>query len=828
MRLSALPYQHMHLCPPLESTQSLLSLVGIVLGKIAVSSISSRHESPQSWRLLHAAPAWVRQHSTWYYCLAWLVFAVATGLLVYAEVAFVAIPWWRWFAIMTLSWWLPGFLLIWRWSPTALDWPTAIVMGLGLGWGWQIGLILLLHWLPGPLSYSLFLTTYASGALLLLLLCWHKPLHLHAVDKRTVGWLLLLLLIALLLRLPALGAHEFHQDETHLLRRANEALRGDDEALARHTKGIGEIASVMVAYRALHTVNEQTARFPFALASVGSILALGLLGLRLCNGRVGFAAGLLFALNGFAIGLSRIAQYQGAVLLFSVLTLLAMWEFSRRADLRWLAFALLYAAFGLVMHYEFLLNGLPLLLLFVLGWRRTIQKGPILRTLLWVGGAAIALVAATYLPLLMNPYFATTQSYLATRLDDFHANNLTFFVDMATLYNSTYFAVGLVLLVVGGIALGWRAYRQPIWLLTLWFLPTLILYLAIVQYPGTHFYFMMPSWSLLAAVALVLLDERLQQIDWRILWGWRMVLLLWIAVSTLYLYLLFFRQSPAYLVNYPETRVPFYWAPYGDQIPQKPRFGFPIQEGWKTLGVLAEWGYFGKTYASNERSDALRWYLRGYDRVALTDHPDFIFVAQHVQERDPTFDELYLEESTYQRVGEVQVTGQPRIVIWAHAPLAGGYLVYDAERFAQAFDEAVPALNEWMQTPTQVMNETLDTAITLKAVTRNHVRLAAGQVLHLALWWRVEQRLHTDYKLFVHVANKQGYPLAQWDGMPGQNTQRTTTWPAGKIFEDHVLISLPDDMPVGEYDILVGFYNPVTGKRLGEHAIDMMTIKVHT
>ena len=62
--------------------------------------------------------------------------------------------------------------------------------------------------------------------------------------------------------------------------------------------------------------------------SVGSVLALAWLGKRMFSGATGIWAACCLVANGFALGLSRIAQYQPAVLLFSVLAFLAMWEFS--------------------------------------------------------------------------------------------------------------------------------------------------------------------------------------------------------------------------------------------------------------------------------------------------------------------------------------------------------------------------------------------------------------------------------------------------------------------------------------------------------------------
>ena len=151
------------------------------------------------------------------------------------------------------------------------------------------------------------------------------------------------------------------------------------------------------------------ARLPFALMSVGSILAMAWLGRRLFDGPVGLGAGLLLAINGFALGLSRIAQYQAAVLLLSALAVWALWEFARSGRPRWLALGAAFSLTGLVMHYEFGLLALALLLLLVVGRRRSEQPArwtarSARRSLVGLAGLAVA-----YVPPLLNDYFSTTQ-----------------------------------------------------------------------------------------------------------------------------------------------------------------------------------------------------------------------------------------------------------------------------------------------------------------------------------------------------------------------------------------------------------------------------------
>jgi hypothetical protein len=757
---------------------------------------------------------------------AWVLPLVAALILILAPLPFLLTQalWPRWIAILALAWWLPGVLLVALWRLPDLDLPAAGILALGLGLCWMLLVALLLHWLPGAIALWLLIAGYEVGALFLLLaLRWRRPLGLRPTPASTWGWVAGLLLLASVLRLPGLGYHEFHIDETVVLQRAAKAIGGMDDALAQHTKGPGEVAIALVVYRALDTINETTARLPFGLLSVGSVLAVALLGRRLFSTTAGVWAGVLFACNGFALGLSRITQYQAAILLLSALAVWAAWEFARCGQGRWLVLAATFAAFGLVMHYEFVLLAPALLVLAWAGARRAQDKRRLGAEVLLVGILGTVLLAAVYLPMVFNPSFAETQDYLGVRLGGLGASNLAFFVEMGTFYNSTYFFAGLILLVTAGLVIGWQTARKRTLLLTLWFAPYFLLYIFIMRFPGTHFYEIMESWSLLAALPLAALT-RPRPTRTVLHWGALALVVAWLLVSTGYLYLMFFRQSPEYLINYDQTRVPFYWAPYGKNVPAKPRFGFPIQEGWKALGTLAKWGCLDGTYASNEGARHLPgWYLVAARRSRSGVPPDWIFVARHVQEPNPSYNEEALEG--YQRVGEVRVRDEPRIELWAREPLPVPYVTYDAEGFS-IFDQTVPPLIDWPDPPVQVREATLGEAMMLESAGLEDKAWTRGDTLHLLLAWRLQQPLATDYKLFVHLVDESGRSVAQWDAFPCFDMARTSQWVVGEVVRDHVLLRIPDDLPAGQYSLLAGFYDEASGERLGDGAIHIAPLTI--
>jgi hypothetical protein len=86
--------------------------------------------------------------------------------------------------------------------------------------------------------------------------------------------------------------------------------------------------------------------------------------------------------------------------------------------------------------------------------------------------------------------------------------------------------------------------------------------------------------------------------------------------------------------------------------------------------------------------------------------------------------------------------------------------------------------------------------------------------LSVRLHWLADERLEEDYKFFVHlVPAHQKKPLAQADVMPHEWTYPTTDWQRGQVVSDEIVLSTTG-VPPGDYEVLVGVYDPRTGERL--------------
>ena len=101
-------------------------------------------------------------------------------------------------------------------------------------------------------------------------------------------------------------------------------------------------------------------------------------------------------------------------------------------------------------------------------------------------------------------------------------------------------------------------------------------------------------------------------------------------------------------------------------------------------------------------------------------------------------------------------------------------------------------------------------------------RSQAGDQLTLWLSWSRKEELGQadefpllDYTVFVHLLDAAGTLVAQGDGIPGYlGALPTTLWQPGIPVLDKRVVVLPENLPTGEYSLLVGWYDLQTGERL--------------
>lgn len=97
---------------------------------------------------------------------------------------------------------------------------------------------------------------------------------------------------------------------------------------------------------------------------------------------------------------------------------------------------------------------------------------------------------------------------------------------------------------------------------------------------------------------------------------------------------------------------------------------------------------------------------------------------------------------------------------------------------------------------------------------------SAGQAVTVTLRWSAAGPLDADYTVFVQLVDAAGEIVAQGDSPPLAGAYPTSAWAAGEVFDDPHPLTLPAALPPGAYDLLVGFYHPLEGRRLLTGAAD--------
>ncbi len=95
-----------------------------------------------------------------------------------------------------------------------------------------------------------------------------------------------------------------------------------------------------------------------------------------------------------------------------------------------------------------------------------------------------------------------------------------------------------------------------------------------------------------------------------------------------------------------------------------------------------------------------------------------------------------------------------------------------------------------------------------------------GGIIRLTLRWQAKERIGQDYKVFVHLLDGEGRIVGQRDSEPVGGSRPTSGWRIGEEILDNYGIMLPKELPSGEYQLVVGMYDPTSGERLPIYEMD--------
>jgi len=611
---------------------------------------------------------------------------------------------------------------------------------------------------------------------------------------------------------------------------------------------------------------------------LGFLLASSLFkGYRAATG-VGVAAAVLLALNGFMVAFSRIVQYQVLVVLLSGLALWCSWQWRRQGSSRWLALCGLFIGSALLAHYDALLILPPIIYIIIKAWwreRRTANSLPILRGVLVAVVTTLLVAGMFYLPYGLDAQATRTGDYLSDRIGGtLLKNNLASFQHFNVFYTSFYYYALTGILVLGFLAWACRqaplvrqlrgaswwfpmmlvlailalmiypeAFRTP-WV-DLAFLPFLLLLLgaftsaelddgqrAIVLWlataflgynfgvalPLTHIYTIVPAWTLLAALSVVMAarylvsPKELTTPLWRFQLSWPLAAigLVVLGLFSGYLWLAYLRQDVEFRTDWPAGRTAIYWTPYA-QPPPTGFFGFPHRTGWKAIGALYANGQLQGDYGSNEEADITAWYTRHAAR-ACDAQPKYYLIASTVVDAQSI--DMQRIQTEYEVFAEVKLTNGKGLVVYQNRPSDARLGQLDYNTLAAAFDfDTPPAAFARPKHGRHSVQADLGGLVRLVSYDLDVQRAYPDGRLTVTLYWQVLSKIEEDYHVFVHL-EQEGSIWAQSDGRPVCWTYPTYLWRPGQVIADHHALHIYVDTPPGEYPVLVGMYRPSDGQRL--------------
>ncbi len=86
--------------------------------------------------------------------------------------------------------------------------------------------------------------------------------------------------------------------------------------------------------------------------------------------------------------------------------------------------------------------------------------------------------------------------------------------------------------------------------------------------------------------------------------------------------------------------------------------------------------------------------------------------------------------------------------------------------------------------------------------------------IFLTLYWQSKAQIPHSYTVFTQLLGPDGQVAAQWDNPPQGGRYPTTEWTKNDTIVDRYTLTLQEGAIPGDYRLLVGMYDPVTGERL--------------
>jgi hypothetical protein len=139
--------------------------------------------------------------------------------------------------------------------------------------------------------------------------------------------------------------------------------------------------------------------------------------------------------------------------------------------------------------------------------------------------------------------------------------------------------------------------------------------------------------------------------------------------------------------------------------------------------------------------------------------------------------------------------------------LTTDYVVHDrtGQVYAQVYTR--PAATPPVRAPKIPLEVTVGDGINLIGYDILPEPVRVGGSLYIQYHWQVTAQPTTDWTIFNHVVDSGGNVVAGFDSQPGRGSLITPRWQAGWRVLDEYELTLPADLPPGDYMLRLGLYD---------------------
>ena len=90
----------------------------------------------------------------------------------------------------------------------------------------------------------------------------------------------------------------------------------------------------------------------------------------------------------------------------------------------------------------------------------------------------------------------------------------------------------------------------------------------------------------------------------------------------------------------------------------------------------------------------------------------------------------------------------------------------------------------------------------------------SDSTLQVTLEWETSAPVEKSHKVFAQLLDDRQQIIGQNDSEPAGGRYPTNTWEPGQAVIDRRGIPIAEGTPAGDYTLLIGLYDPITGSRL--------------